>query len=60
MTQFAWYCPELNIITLQSFMDDDSAIAFGWDGEDAFMVTQLLGDDVDPMGAFAWVPLGEL
>jgi hypothetical protein len=58
MRQYAWYSPELNVIVLQSIMED-CYIVFEWDNCDLYL--QFNGNfDDDPMGRSLWIPLGEL
>ncbi len=57
MRQYAWYSPEINVIALQSIMED-CHISFEWGADDAYEHLRYLdGTSVDD---FLWIPLGEL
>lgn len=58
MRQFAWYSPELDVIMLQSIMED-CYIMFEWDGGDLHHVQQGY-DIIEPSDHFLWMPLGEV
>lgn len=66
MTQYAWYSPALDVIVLQTFMEE-CYISFEWsplDLHNMMTIATELGLDTDtfnPMQyAGAWYPLGEL
>ncbi len=50
MRQYAWYSPELDVIVLQTIM------------ENCYMyeVTLRFGTKIEPMDQFLWSPLGEI
>lgn len=58
MRQFAWYCPETNVIILQSIMED-CHICFEWGPQD---LTDEYIENGESCGAYLyfWMPLGEL
>jgi hypothetical protein len=57
--QYAWYSPELNVIALQSIMED-CHIMFEWDSGDMYYAQLALGIGSDPMDEVLWIALGEL
>jgi len=59
MRQFAWYSPELNVIVMQLIMEE-CYISFEWDHCDICEVALSIGLEVEPMGKFLWLPLGEI
>ena len=59
MREYAWYCPELNIITLQTIMID-CYICFEWGINDMYDLTELHGTEIEPMNLYTWTPLGEI
>ena len=58
MRQYAWYSPEINVIVLQSIMED-CYICFEWDHPD--MCEHLnLDNEFKEINDFSWIPLGEI
>lgn len=58
MRQYAWYSPELDVIALQTIIEDREVV-FEFDCNDAVsLLTNLYGED--PMQQTLWFPLGEV
>lgn len=58
MRQYAWYSPELDVIVLQSIMNE-CYIAFEWSPHDMWGLYDDCGNQ-DPMDCYLWMPMGEL
>lgn len=59
MRQYAWYSPELDVLVLQTIMED-CHIAFEWDWSNMSAIASWNVTVEDPMLLTAWMPLGEL
>jgi hypothetical protein len=59
MREYAWYSPELDIITFQSIMES-CTIVFEFNFNDLVEIHNILENAEDPIQQTMWIPLGEL
>ena len=59
MRLYAWYSPELDVIVLQTIMQD-CHICFEWSYNDLSELCEFYDKDEDPIQAHLWMPLGEI